>query len=231
MTALEQHDLSNIEILSSLSAEQRRDFEKSCRWRHFAAEEQIIDRYDPSRDIHFVTRGSVRIVNYSISGREVTLEDLEEGSYFGELAAIDGEPRSASVIALEECEIAKMAPERFLTVLMAYPDVALKVMLNLTRMVRASTQRIMDLSTLGANNRVHGELLRLANAHRTGPNEAVVTPIPVHSDMASRASTTRETVARVMSDLTRINLIRREAEALVILDVKKLHEMVEQVRG
>ena len=49
--------------------------------------------------------------------------------------------------------------------------------------------------------------------------------------MASRASTTRETVARVMSDLTRINLIRRESEALVILDVKKLHDMVEQVRG
>jgi CRP-like cAMP-binding protein len=231
MAAPENHDLGSIEILSSLSAEERRDFEKSCRWRRFASAEQIIDRQDSSRDIYFITEGVVRIVNYTVGGREVTLEDLGAGSYFGELAALDGAPRSASAVALEDSTVAKMAPERFLRVLKLYPDVALRVMVDLAQTVRASTQRIMDLSTLGANNRVHSELLRLAHGFQAGDNRAVISPIPVHSDMASRASTTRETVARVLSDLSRKRLVRREKDALVVLDVEKLEEMVEDVRG
>lgn len=231
MAAPETHDLGNIDILSSLASEERRDFEKSCRWRRFAAEEQIIDRQELSRDVYFITDGTVRIVNYTVGGREVTLEDLGAGGYFGELAALDGQPRSATVVALEDTTIAKMAPERFLRVLKMYPDVALRVMVELAKVVRISTQRIMDLSTLGANNRVHSELLRLAKAHDSDDNRAVITPIPVHADMASRASTTRETVARVLSDLSRQQLVRREKDALVVLDVDKLEEMVETVRG
>ena len=231
MAAPETHDLANIGILSSLSPEERRDFEKSCRWRRFAPEEQIIDRQDRSRDVYFITDGKVRIVNFTMGGREVALEDIGAGRYFGELAALDGQPRSATVVAIEETTIAKMAPERFLRVLKIYPDVALLVMVDLAKVVRTSTQRIMDLSTLGANNRVHSELLRLAKAHDSSNNRAVISPIPVDADMASRASTTRETVARVLSDLARQQLVRREKDALVVLDVEKLEEMVEDVRG
>lgn len=231
MAAPETHDLGNIKILSSLSPEERRDFEKSCRWRRFAPEEQIIDRQDRTRDVYFITEGTVRIVNFTVGGREVALEDLGAGTYFGELAALDGQPRSATVVAIQETTIAKMAPERFLRVLKMYPDVALLVMVDLAKVVRTSTQRIMDLSTLGANNRVHSELLRLAKAHNSADNRAVISPIPVHADMASRASTTRETVARVLSDLSRQQLVRREKDALVVLDVEKLEEMVENVRG
>ena len=69
MAAPEIHDLSNIDILSSLSPDERRDFEKSCRWRRFEAEEQIIDRQDQSRDVYFIVEGKVRIVNYTVGGR------------------------------------------------------------------------------------------------------------------------------------------------------------------
>ena len=89
----------------------------------------------------------------------------------------------------------------------------------------------MDLSTLGANNRVHAELLRQARVVGTDENVARITPIPVHSDIASRVSTTRETVARVLNDLARKKLVERQKNALVILDVDRLEDMVEEVRG
>jgi CRP-like cAMP-binding protein len=120
------------------------------------------------------------------------------------LAALDGRPHSSSVIAFAASDIAKMAPARFLKVVQMYPGVALEIMVNLAGMVRNSTERIIDLSTLGANNRVHAELLRRAKVDGVEENGVIsLSPVPVHSDMASRAGATRETVAWVLNDLAR----------------------------
>ncbi len=104
-------------------------------------------------------------------------------------------------------------------------------MRHLASVVRDSTDRIMELSTLGANNRVHADLLRQARSNMNGKNKAVITPIPVHGDIASRASTTRETVARVMNDLARQGILERGKDQLVIDNVEKLQHLVEEVRG
>ena len=173
----------------------------------------------------------MRVVNYSLSGREITLDDLASGNYFGELAAIDSAPRSASVMALDDCLVASLPQDQFLGLFEKHPDITLKVMKLLTGVIRMSTNRIMDLSTLAANNRVHADLLRLARNHSSGNNKAEISPIPTHSDIASRASTTRETVARVFSDLSKNGIVERQKEALVVLDVEQLSDMVEEVRG
>ena len=112
-----------------------------------------------------------------------------------------------------------------------YPAVALAVMSTLAKVIRTSTERIVDLSTLGANNRVHGELLRQARTAKREDNVAIIRPIPVHGEMASRASTTRETVARVISDLTRQGLVKRERDALIVTDYAALENLVDEVRG
>lgn len=224
--------LAGITLLGDLDAGELAALDRSCRWRRYSSHEQIIDRQSDARDVFFVVTGTVRVVNYSLSGREVTFDDLPEGSHFGELAAIDGQPRSASVMALTDCLIASMPPEQFLGVLERYPPVAMKVMIHLAQVVRGTTERIMDLSTLGANNRVHAELLRLARAAaRTGENRATIKPIPVHGDIASRVSTTRETVARVLNDLARQGMVERTKDSLVLPDIDRLEDMVEEVRG
>ena len=89
----------------------------------------------------------------------------------------------------------------------------------------------MDLSTLAANNRVQADLLRDARAHMVDDNRAEISPIPVHGDVASRVSTTRETVARVMSDLTRQGIVERAKNALIVINVEVLEDMVIEVRG
>src|SRR3546814_11001643 len=94
-------------------------------------------------------------------------------------------------------------------------------MRSLATVLRRATERIMDLSTLGANNRVHAEILRLARPGLKGDNTAVVAPIPLHGDIASRVSTTRETVARVFSDLARADLVERHHDFLKIMEDRK----------
>ena len=121
----------------------------------------------------FVDEGQVRVVNYSISGREITLDDIGPGGHFGELAAIDGQPRSASVMALTGCSVAIMQQEHFLELVNENPSVALKVMRGLASIIRNSTERIMDLSTLAANNRVQADLLRQALNNLNGDNCAI----------------------------------------------------------
>jgi len=227
----EKESLSNIDLLSGLKPTDLKAIVESCSFKAYSAQEQIIDRQSESTDVFFVISGEIRVVIYSLSGREITLDDLSAGSYFGELAAIDGEPRSASVMALSDCMVASLAQEKFLSILENHPEIAFKVMKSLTRMVRTATDRIMDLSTLAANNRVHADLLRMAKTHQRDDNTAVISPIPMHSDIASRASTTRETVARVLNDLARNGIVERQKEALLVLDVEQLSDMVEEVRG
>lgn len=223
--------LAKIELLNGLPAAERKSVEQACRWRRYAAHEQIIDRQSASRDLCFVVDGKVRVVNYSLSGREVTLDDLGPGQYFGELAALDGQPRSASVMALTSCLIAALPPDVFVGLVERHTGIALHVLRHLAGIVRNSTDRIMDLSTLAANNRVQADLLRQARTAMTGDNTAAIHPIPVHGDIASRVSTTRETVARVLNDLARQGIVERTKDALVIHDVRLLSAMVEEVRG
>ncbi len=223
--------LSGIDLFSGLGEEERRRVEKLCRWRHYPPQQQIIDRETDSREVFFVISGKVRVVNYSFSGRGVIFDELEAGSFFGELAAIDSEPRSASVVSLSDALMASLPQDHFLQLLEEHPDIALKVLRHLSKMTRTATQRIMDLSTLGANNRVHADLLRQAGEQDPGADAVVLDPVPIHSDIASRVSTTRETVARVINDLARQGIVEKDGNALIIPDVQRLRNMVEEVRG
>ena len=112
-----EQSLRGVELFAALSKDELASVEQRCRWRLFAPHQQIIDRESPSRDVFFVVRGKVRIVNYSFSGRGITLDELYEGSYFGELSAIDSEPRSARVISISESLIGSLPQKFFLETL------------------------------------------------------------------------------------------------------------------
>lgn len=223
--------LDRIALFQPLAPAAREALARQCRARRCAPQEQIIDRDDGGRDVFFVVEGRVRVVNYSLSGREISFDDLGDGTMVGELAALDNRPRSANVIALTDTLVLAMPQAVFLQVATGTPELALAVMRHLATVLRRATERIMDLSTLGANNRVHAEILRLARANLGADDTAVIAPIPLHGDLAARVSTTRETVARVFGDLARAGLVERRETHLKINDVSKLAEIVEEVRG
>jgi CRP-like cAMP-binding protein len=231
MTDPENVLLKSIPLLADLPEKALSSLAKRCVWRNFTPGEQVINRQSDSCDLYFIVKGRSRVVNFSLSGREVTFDDSEDDEYFGELAALDGKPRSANVVALENMIVACLSQEGFHDMLLTYPQVAVRILKDMAKIIRISTDRIMDLSTLGANNRVHAELLRLASRNIEDDNTARLSPIPIHGDIASRVSTTRETVARVFSDLTREGILKRDQNALIILNVKQLNYIVAQVRG
>lgn len=225
------HSLAGVTLLAGLSAKEREVLEKRCVWRSVSVGEQIVDRQDDTQDIFFIISGAMRVVFYSLVGREISFDDLNAGDHFGEMAAIDGQPRSATVVALEDTTVASISPEVFRELLRHYPDVAFSIMGDLVRVIRRANERVIELSTVGARNRVHAELLRRAKESKATGNVATIHPIPHHADIASRVSTTRETVARELSELTRQGIVRRDADALVVTDVARLADMVSEVRG
>lgn len=219
-------NLAGIALLEGLPEKSLDRLAQRCQWHHYRSHDLIIDRDSDSRDVFLVVSGKVRVVNFSSSGREIALDEIDAGGFFGELAALDGLPRSATVMAMTDTTVATMDPALFEDLLNAYPRAGLRVMRSMAHVVRQASERIMDLSTLGANNRVQAEILRLARANSNGENRASISPIPVHGDIASRVSTTRETVARVLSELARSGIVERGADTLFINDVQALEDLV-----
>lgn len=204
--------------MKGLGEEELAALERRCTWRRFKNGEQVLDRNSESRDVMFVVEGQVQIVNYSTSGREIAYATVRQGGYFGELAAIDGLPRSASAVAQGPCVLAQIAPQVFLEFVIARPETAMQLFQRLAKIIRTCDERIMDLSTLGAVQRVYLELLRLAEEDPVTPGTWVIYPLPTQSNIAARASTTRETVARVISQLAQEELVKKKGKSLYLWD-------------
>src|SRR5689334_5194089 len=116
--------LTRIELFESLTEAEVQQLERRCLWQRWNAGEQIIDRETQSNDVYFVIRGRVRIIDYSQSGhREVVFDELRPGAVVGELAAIDGEPRSVNVVAVDETLTASLPADVFIGIVTAHPPV------------------------------------------------------------------------------------------------------------
>jgi CRP-like cAMP-binding protein len=224
-------DLAGIALLGQLPPAQLEPLAKACRWRRYDAGQQIVGHQDESTDVFFVVAGTVRVVIYSPAGKEVSFGNLDAGSTFGEIAAIDSGPRSATIAAVTESLVASMPAEAFRDVLRRHPEVSSKVLEQLANLVRNLSHRVFEFSVLAVKNRIHAELLRLARRGEVDGNRAVISPAPTHSDIASRVSTHREAVTRELNQLSRDGLIARSDGTLVIPDISRLAQMVEEVTG
>jgi CRP-like cAMP-binding protein len=225
-----KQSLTGIELLEGLTAQDLNSLSRKCRWRRFDEGEQVLAHLDAGTDVLFLTEGRLRVALYSASGKEVAFEDLRAGQHFGEMAAIDRKGRSASVFALESSSVGFLSSRDFMALMEAHFIIARRVMMTLCRLVRRLDERVFEFSTLTVSNRIHAELLRLAGGD-TARSSAMITPAPRHADIASRVSTHREAVTREMNVLARADIIRQERDALYILDLPRLSQMVHEVLG
>ncbi|HEU4646541.1 MAG TPA: Crp/Fnr family transcriptional regulator [Burkholderiales bacterium] len=223
--------LRSIALLEGLSAERLEQVARACAWRNFQPDQRIISRDAPDRDVYLIVSGRVRVTTYSAAGRQVTFRDFGAGAHLGEVAAIDGKPRSADVVALESSLLASMPPAEFRQLLREEPVLAERLLRDFAGLVRRLSERVIDLSTLGVHQRLHAELLRLAREAGVSANRARIDPAPKHADLASQVSTYREQVTRELSALTKAKVLGKDGRALVVLDVSRLEKMVEEVRS
>ena len=214
--------LSRVSLFAGLGADDLRDVEGRCAWRRVASGELVFDRDSDTLEVYFVIDGAVRILSDVGDDREVALADVLAGNYFGELAAIDGMRRSARVIATQDSLLASLDGSSFLTLMRAHPDIALKVLERLTRIVRNLDARVTQLSTQSESQRVWGELLRLALPDPARPDGWHIPDLPNHKEIASWAGTSREQVAQAIGELARDGIVRRKSMGLVIGDLPRL---------
>jgi CRP/FNR family transcriptional regulator, cyclic AMP receptor protein len=222
--------LKSVKLLEGVPLSALEVLARQCRWRRFVADERIISREAPDNDVYLIVSGRVRVTAFSAAGRQVTFGDITAGQWFGDFAAIDGYSRSADVVALQDTLTAALAPTLFLRLLHDHPPVCDAMLRRLVGCVRELTERVYDFSTLGVQNRVHAEILRLARQAGVKGNTACIDPAPRHSDIAGQISTYREQVTRELSAMAKHGLVRKSGAALVVPDVERLERIVSEVR-
>ena len=170
--------LRRIALLQGLSDQRLDRLAQQCLWHTVDADHTLMARADDRGEVCFLVSGSVRVTTYSAQGRQVTFRDCEAGEMFGDIAAVDGLPRSADVVTLQPSVVASLDRAAFRALLREEPDVAERVMLRLTALVRQLSERVIDLSTLGVQHRLHAELLRIARLAGVVDNQARLSPPP-----------------------------------------------------
>ena len=226
----DHRSLGHIVVLHDLPAADRERLAADCRWRTVVRGAEVLSAEAGSADVHLVASGRVRVTFYSPSGREVAFRDLGPGASFGELAAIDGQARSASVVALDEATIASISRERFWRLLRESPDVSANVMRSLAALVRDLSARIVDTTTLTVPQRVRAEIVRLARATGHKGKSALILRSPTHAELASQIGATREAVSRELSRMAGDGFIARQGRDLLVHDVSSLQASIDGLR-
>ena len=148
------------------------------------------------RDVYFIMTGRLRAVSHGVR-QDLIFSDMDAGSFFGELAALDGGPRSLSVFAVNNSMVAKMPSAIFVETMFTHRPLGEAVVATLVARNRAMTRRVGELGALDVRSRVHAELLRLARPDREDPKRAIILapPEPVGARLAHQHAA-RNRVAR-----------------------------------
>jgi CRP-like cAMP-binding protein len=188
----------------------------------YPARALIVSEDETDDDVFFILSGQVRAATYTDSGKEVFMSDMPPGESFGIFAAIDGQPRSTNVIAVEDSRIARMSAVNFNKVLYSHSGVTRAFVLYMVDRIRHLSTRVTAVTTRNAEQRLITELLRLAEVGIIGDNTAVIEPLPTQQDFATLLFSQREAIGRDMSKLKDAGLIERKGRSLLIKSVSGL---------
>jgi len=221
-------DLSAIPLFAGLPEDVSARYARSCTWREYGEHELVIDIEDDSTDVRFIVTGSVRIIVRIAVGKEVILGEMAEGSFFGEISAIDGSPRSANVTTLTKSRICTMPASVFLEILREVPDVAMKILIMFAERVRSLNMRLAEHSFLQAKHRLYSELLRLSKTRAANPAHRIVSPPPTQRELAERIGTRREVVSRELNAMEREGHIEKARGGIIIVNVNELQRRISE---
>lgn len=214
--------LQSVALFWDLSEEELGYISQKMIARHYETGKFIFLEDSEGEQCFFVVQGSVKVTRLSKDGREVILAMLNEGEFFGEMALLDGESRSANVIALEETEVLTLNREDFLVVLHDYPQIAIQLLKEMAHRLRKSDRQIASLSLSDAEKRIALCIIRFADEQGIIKRGQVSIPkMPIQQDIANMAGTSRETVSRAINLLEKEHFIKRQGRELLILDYKQ----------
>ena len=211
--------LRSVSIFSDLSDVELASISKKMTPYSYSKGEFIVMEEMEGQQCYFITHGSVKITRSSKEGREVILAILTAGEFFGEMSLLDGEARSANVLALEETKVLALNGNDFMATLEEYPRVSIQLLKELTIRLRKSDLQIASLTLSDAEKRIGLCILRLAGEQGTiRQGHVKIKKFPFQHDIANMAGTSRETVSRTLVLFEQNGLIQREGRQLTIVD-------------
>lgn len=204
-------------------AETLRDIAKK---RSVQSQELIFDQGETLTMVGLVLTGTAKGVVYSEDGQETWIENFGRGDFFGHEAIFSGLDLNMSIIAETEFSFLSIPAARFETLFAEETNLLTALAQDLAQRLAMMTQRLVEAFTLTSPGRVCAELMRLSKPIGVKPGKNIVRPNPVFAQLASRISSTRETVSRTVSDLQKKGIISRETGAIVIHEPDELRKLI-----
>jgi len=195
--------LQRVPLFSQLSAADLQRVVEVARDRSYPKNSVILFEDDPGDALYVVGKGQVKVVLIGEDGREVILSVLGEGEFFGEMALIDDEPRSAHVIAMEDSMLLVLRREDFQGILEHSAGIALALLRELSRRLRRVDEKVGSLVLLDLADETDGQRITRRLTHHT---------------IAQMIGSSRETVSRTMRELVDKGMIDVSRKDIVIRD-------------
>jgi CRP/FNR family transcriptional regulator/CRP/FNR family cyclic AMP-dependent transcriptional regulator len=221
--------LKRVDLFSVLSDSQLEVLSRMAFAKKYTKDEIILLEDDSSNQSFFIiSRGKVKVFLTGVDGREAILAILNEGEFFGEMSLIDGEPRSASVKAVEVSELVTIRREDFLISLKKMPELTMALLEEMSKRLRKANKHISNLALMTVYGRVAATILQLMEEQgirrksQDGTHVVVIHQRPSQQQLADMAGTTRETVSRVLGDLQKKGSISIHGKDLYILQETEL---------
>jgi len=182
------------------------------------AKDDVVFYADESGDVFcLILAGQVKVTMISPEGKEIILSLLGPGDFFGEMALLDDEPRSATVVATESLELVTIWRKDFLQILSENFDITKKVLAQISRRLRSASSRIESLATMDVYGRLARFFVDQAKAHGKVLDNGYIAVIrPTHQAIANMIGTSRETVSRLIHDLMKQNLLLSEGKTIYL---------------
>ena len=217
--------LRNVPIFTDLSGSDLTKISTKMVSREYEKGQIILLEESMGETFFIITRGTVKVTRLSDDGREVILAMLGESDFFGEMSLLDGEGRSANIVANENAEVMTLSRRDFLECLESYPKIAIALLEELAVRLRKSDQQIESLSLSDSEQRIGITLIRLAEEQGTiKRGNVIVHNLPFQQDIANMAGTSRETVSRTLKLLEDKKLVKRDGSDITIYNFSAFRE-------
>jgi CRP/FNR family transcriptional regulator, cyclic AMP receptor protein len=181
----------------------------------------IFEKDDPGTGMMGIVSGSVKISVPSADGRDVVLNIMHEGDIFGEIALLDGHPRTADATAMTDCELMVIERRDFIPFLRSQPELAIEIIKTLCLRLRRTTDQVQELTFLNLPTRLAKALLRLTDAEAPDPTRKVAITQREISQIIGRS---RESTNKQLSIWAKRGWIRLQRGGITLLRRDKLAE-------
>lgn len=218
-----EEELRDIPLLAELPSGDLAKIAEVAEFRNVKKGKCVVHSQEPGQFLMFVLSGKLKVTLSSESGREVLLDILGPGDFFGELALLTGENRSADVQAIENGTVIVLTQHDFNSIMLNNNTFNRVLLKELASRLRATTLKVGDLALLDVYRRVARVLASLCSKKQSADNNdiGVIEERPTHKELAALAGTTREMVTRALRELEEAGHLEVQGKKLILHSLPK----------